>query len=105
VPLLGPDGLSGEPAGDPVDDPLLDGAIGLGDRRAVRLALRVDPPEPRHGHRAAFFEEAGEFPGTTQVDLRVSTDADQHKRFGRSFLYQYFPFWVATLAERAITGD
>lgn len=49
-----------------------------------------------------FFEEAGEFPGTTQVDLRVSTEADRHKRFGPSFLYQYLPFWVATIAERAI---
>ena len=49
-----------------------------------------------------FFEEAGEFPGTTQVDLRVSPAAERHKRFGPSFLYQYLPFWVATIAERAI---
>jgi TRAP-type uncharacterized transport system substrate-binding protein len=63
--------------------------------------LLVDAAREIHG-KQGLFEEAGEFPGTTQVDLRVSTDADQHKRFGRSFLYQYFPFWVATLAERAI---
>jgi hypothetical protein len=49
-----------------------------------------------------FFEEAGEFPGTTRVDLRVSTDAVEHKRFGSNFLYRYLPFWVAALAERAI---
>ena len=63
--------------------------------------LLVDAAREIHG-KQGLFEEAGEFPGTTQVDLRVSTDADQHKRFGRSILYQYFPFWVATLAERAI---
>jgi len=63
--------------------------------------LLVDAAREIHG-KQGLFEEAGEFPGTTQVDLRVSTDADQHKRFGRSFLYQYLPFWVATLAERAI---
>jgi hypothetical protein len=63
--------------------------------------LLVDAASEIHG-KQGLFEQAGEFPGTTQVDLRVSTDADQHKRFGRSFLYQYLPFWVATLAERAI---
>ena len=54
-------------------------------------------------HRSpGFFEEAGEFPGTAQVDLRVSTEAERHKRFGPKYLYQYLPFWVATIAERAI---
>ncbi len=48
------------------------------------------------------FSHAGEFPDTSPVDLRVSTDADRHKRFGPSLLYQYLPFWLATLAERAI---
>ena len=63
--------------------------------------LLVDAAREIHG-KQGLFEEAGEFPGTAPVDLRVSSDADQHKRFGRSFLYQYFPFWIATLAERAI---
>jgi TRAP-type uncharacterized transport system substrate-binding protein len=65
------------------------------------IHLLVDAAREIHG-KQGLFEEAGEFPGTTQVDLRVSTDADQHKRFGQSFLYRYLPFWVATLAERAI---
>src|SRR6516225_8567222 len=65
------------------------------------IHLLVDAAREIHG-KQGLFEEAGEFPGTTQVDLRVSTDADQHKRFGRSFLYQHLPFWVAALAERAI---
>jgi hypothetical protein len=65
------------------------------------IHLLVDAAREIHG-KQGLFEEAGEFPGTTQVDLRVSTDADQHKRFGRSFLYQHLPFWAAALAERAI---
>jgi len=65
------------------------------------IHLLVDAAAEIHG-RKGLFEQAGEFPGTTQVDLRVSTDADQHKRFGRSILYQYLPFWFATLVERAI---
>jgi TRAP-type uncharacterized transport system substrate-binding protein len=65
------------------------------------IRLLLDAAREIHG-KQGLFEEAGEFPGTTQVDLRVSTDADQHKRFGQSFLNHYLPFWVATLAERAI---
>jgi TRAP-type uncharacterized transport system substrate-binding protein len=63
--------------------------------------LLADAAREIHGG-PGLFEEAGEFPGTTQVDLRVSADADRHKRFGPSFLYQYLPFWMATIAERAI---
>jgi TRAP-type uncharacterized transport system substrate-binding protein len=65
------------------------------------IELLVDAAHEIHGGQG-LFEEAGEFPGTTRVDLRISTDADRHKRFGPSFLYRYLPFWLATLVERAI---
>jgi TRAP-type uncharacterized transport system substrate-binding protein len=65
------------------------------------VELLVDAAHEIHGGQG-LFEEPGEFPGTSRVDLRISTDADQHKRFGPSFLYRYLPFWLATLAERAI---
>jgi TRAP-type uncharacterized transport system substrate-binding protein len=65
------------------------------------IELLVDAAHEIHGEQG-LFEVAGEFPGITRVDLRVSTDADRHKRFGPSFLYRYLPFWLATLAERAI---
>jgi len=65
------------------------------------VELLVDAAHEIHGGQG-LFEEPGEFPGTTRVDLRISTDADQHKRFGPSFLYRYLPFWLATLVERAI---
>ena len=65
------------------------------------IELLVDAAHEIHGGQG-LFEEAGEFPGTTRVDLRISTDADRHKRFGPSFLYRYLPFWLATLAERTM---
>jgi TRAP-type uncharacterized transport system substrate-binding protein len=49
-----------------------------------------------------YFERAGEFPNTTQVDIPVSPVAVRHTRFGTSFLYRTFPFWVATFLDRAI---
>jgi TRAP transporter TAXI family solute receptor len=63
--------------------------------------LLIDAAHEIHSGQGDF-EAAGEFPGTTPVDLRVSIDADEHRRFGPRFLYRYLPFWVATLIERAI---
>lgn len=82
--------------------------IGTKEMLAVRKGLHpaithllVDAAREIHG-RQGLFEDAGEFPSTTPVDLPVSADADQHRRFGRTFLYQYLPFWIAALGERAI---
>ncbi len=65
------------------------------------INLLIDAARDIHGEQG-YFEASGEFPGTTPVDLRVSPYADQHKRFGSTFLYRYLPFWVATWLERAI---
>jgi NMT1-like family len=63
--------------------------------------LLIDAAREIHDSQGRF-EAAGEFPGIAPVDLRVSPYADQHTRFGSSLFYQYLPFWVATLIERAI---
>ena len=63
--------------------------------------LLLDAAREIHGHKG-YFEAAGEFPGTAQVDIPVSPVADEHKHFGRSFLHRYLPFWLAALVERAI---
>ena len=45
------------------------------------IELLVDAAHEVHGGQG-LFEDAGEFPGTTRVDLPISTYADWHKRFG-----------------------
>ncbi len=65
------------------------------------IGLLTDAAREIHGGQG-WLRKSGEFPETTPVDLRVSDLAAQHRRFGVSFLYQYLPFWVATLVERAI---
>ena len=65
------------------------------------IGLLIDAAREIHGGQSVF-RKSGEFPETTRVDLRVSSHAEQHSRFGSSFLYQYLPFWVAALVERAI---
>jgi TRAP transporter TAXI family solute receptor len=76
----------------------------LGARDGLHPALinlLIDAAREIHGDQG-YFEAAGEFPGTAPVDIPVSQYADQHKRFGPSFLYHYLPFWVATVLERLI---
>ena len=65
------------------------------------INLLTDAAREIHG-APGYFEEAGEFPGIAHVDLRVSAEADRHRRFGPSFHYRYLPFWVATIVERMI---
>ena len=65
------------------------------------INVLIDAAREIHGGQG-YFEAAGEFPGTAQVDLRVSAYADQHKRFGPSFLYRFLPFWIASIVERTI---
>lgn len=71
------------------------------DLHPALVELLVDAAHEIHSGQG-LFEEAAEFPATARVDLRVSTHADQHKRFGPSLIYRYLPFWLATLVERAI---
>ena len=71
------------------------------DFHPALINLLIDAARDIHGEQG-YFEAAGEFPGTAPVDLRVSPYADQHKRFGPSFLFRYLPFWLATFVERAI---
>ena len=65
------------------------------------IGLLLDAAREIHS-RQGYFEAAGEFPATVQVDIPVSEYADEHRRLGPSFLHRYMPFWLATLVERAI---
>ena len=49
-----------------------------------------------------IFQKAGEFPAAESIDFPLSGDAQRFFKSGRPFLQQYLPFWLATLAERAI---
>src|SRR5258708_23186330 len=51
------------------------------------IELLVDAAHEIHRGQG-LFEEAAEFPGTTRVDLRISTDAERHKHFGPKLLYR-----------------
>lgn len=66
------------------------------------INLLLDVANEVHGQQG-YFEAAGEFPGTAQVDaIPVSSFANQHRSFGPSWLSRDLSFWVAALVERAL---
>lgn len=54
-----------------------------------------------HG-RATLLQRAGEFPAPLEHEYRISEDARRYYSSGKSFLYRNLPFWLASLADRAL---
>ena len=54
-----------------------------------------------HG-RAGLFKNLGEFPTPLEHEFRISSDASRFYKSGKSFLYRYLPFWMASLVNRIL---
>ncbi|HTY92653.1 MAG TPA: TAXI family TRAP transporter solute-binding subunit [Steroidobacteraceae bacterium] len=55
-----------------------------------------------HGH-ATLLQAAGTFPNPATYAFPISPEATRYYKSGdKSFLYRYLPFWLASLANRAI---
>jgi TRAP-type uncharacterized transport system substrate-binding protein len=58
--------------------------------------LLLEAAKEIHG-RATLFQGRGEFPVPLEHEFRISDDASRYYKSGKSFLYRYFPFWMASL--------
>ncbi len=63
--------------------------------------LLIEAAQAVHG-RASLLQNASEFPAPLQHDYPISDDAARYYKSGRSFAYRYLPFWLASLADRAV---
>ncbi len=54
--------------------------------------------------RAGLFKRQGEFPAPLVHEYPISADAKRFYKSGRSFLYRYLPFWVASLVNRIVVA-
>lgn len=52
--------------------------------------------------RAGLLQKRGEFPAPHEQDFRISADASRYYKSGKSFLYRYLPFWIASLLNRIL---
>jgi len=63
--------------------------------------LLIEAAREVHG-RATLIQRAGEFPAPRENEFRISDDAARYYKSGKSFAYRYLPFWLASLADRAL---
>jgi NMT1-like family len=52
--------------------------------------------------RAGLFKSLGEFPAPLEHEFRISADASRFYKSGKTFLYRYLPFWMASLVSRIL---
>jgi len=52
--------------------------------------------------RSGLTQARGEFPAPHENEYRISADASRFYKSGKSFLYRYMPFWLASLLNRVI---
>jgi TRAP-type uncharacterized transport system substrate-binding protein len=52
--------------------------------------------------RSGLTNKRGEFPSLRESEYRISADASRYYKSGKSFLYRYMPFWLASLLNRVV---
>ncbi|MBF0329437.1 MAG: ABC transporter substrate-binding protein [Nitrospirae bacterium] len=52
--------------------------------------------------RQGLTHKRGEFPAMLEHEYRISPDAARFYKSGKSFLYKYLPFWMASLINRIL---
>ncbi len=52
--------------------------------------------------RQSLTQKRGEFPAMLEHEYKISPDAASYYKSGKSFLYKYLPFWLASLANRIL---
>jgi TRAP-type uncharacterized transport system substrate-binding protein len=75
--------------------------IARNDLHPALSDLLLEAAKEIHG-RATMFQGRGEFPVPLEHEFRISDDANRFYKSGKSFLYRYFPFWMASLINRIL---
>lgn len=54
-----------------------------------------------HSHPGTY-QKRGEFPNAIEHSIPISEDANRFYKSGKSFIYRYLPFWLASILSRVI---
>jgi TRAP-type uncharacterized transport system substrate-binding protein len=63
--------------------------------------LLLDAAKTIHG-RSGRLRKAGEFPALQENAFQISPDATRYYQSGKGFLYNFFPFWLASWISRLL---
>jgi TRAP-type uncharacterized transport system substrate-binding protein len=75
--------------------------IARADLHPALSDLLIEAAREVHGG-ANLLQHAGEFPAPLEHDFPISEEADRYYKSGKSFLYRYLPFWLASLVDRML---
>lgn len=75
--------------------------IARGNLHPALSDLLLEAAKEVHG-RATLFQGRKEFPVPLEHEFPISDDASRYYKSGKSFLYRYFPFWMASLISRIL---
>ena len=65
--------------------------------------MLLDTATDLHGG-PGIFKKRKEFPMAVQNRIKLSEDADRFYKSGKSFLYRYLPYWLASLVNRILVS-
>jgi len=89
----------------PTEDVYIVGpTIELLARRQLHPALcdlLLETAREVHGN-ASLLKRKGEFPAPLEHEFPVSSEALRYYKSGKSFLYRYLPFWIASMVNRIL---
>ncbi len=75
--------------------------VAHGDLHPALSDLLIEAAREVHG-RASLLQHAGEFPAPLEHEYPISDDAARYYKSGKTFAYRHLPFWLASLADRAL---
>jgi len=75
--------------------------VARADLHPVLSDLLLGAATEIHG-RANIFQRQGEFPAPFEHEFRISDNAKRYYKAGKSFLYRYLPFLLASLVNRIL---
>lgn len=71
------------------------------DIHPALIDLLVGAAQEVH-NRGSLIQNPGEFPHAIEHDYPMHPDAARYYKSGRSFIYRYLPFWLASLLNRIV---
>ena len=75
--------------------------IARADLHPALSDLLLEAATEVHG-RVGLTQRRGEFPAPLEHEYRISSDAARYYKSGKSFLYRYMPFWLASFVNRIL---
>lgn len=75
--------------------------IARADLHPALSDLLLEAAQEVHG-KSGLFKHRGEFPAPLEHEFQISADASRYYKSGKSFLYRYLPFRLASLMNRII---